>query len=410
MIHTLMVLSGLLVGPAVTSDPSLDSVDSITIHAERVYTSTGDVLKNAVIEVFNGKIQAIRPGRSAPKGALTAASVTAGMIDLNPRVNTGMTSVEQSNEVQPHMSLEHSFDPFDRRLDSIARSGVTTVLLSPLDRNVIGGHAIVRKTHQATESEMPALEARPVIRGAIGTEPSQSNHPAFGRPDDFYSRRPTTRMGVEWEWRKAFFDAAIASRVPAREFPGAADLRAVLAGEKLLMIQAWATQDIRTAVYLKEEMAREGFGDIQLVVASAAEAWREPALLVRTGTPVVLPPHPSSGRTSDSALFAWDTAKRLTDLGVVVCLSAHGSTSNASNLSRQAGSAMRGGLGLNEALASVTIHPARILGIDDRVGSVASGMDADLVLWSGTPFESTSRVVGVMVSGELVLDPRGTDE
>ena len=95
---------------------------------------------------------------------------------------------------------------------------------------------------------------------------------------------------------------------------------------------------------------------------------------------------------------------------MVVCLSAHGSTSNASNLSRQAGFAMRGGLGLNEALASVTIHPARILGIDDRVGSVASGMDADLVLWSGTPFESTSRVVGVMVSGELVLDPRGTDE
>ena len=380
--------------------------DSWTIHAERVYTSTGDILQNAVVRVSDGRIAALRPGRSAPKDAVRAVAVTAGMIDLSPRLHAGFASVEQSREIQPHLAVTPSVDLWDRRWEPLARSGVTTVLVSPMDRNVIGGQAVAVKTAGPEELATRLVESRGVVRGAIGTEPSSGNHPAFGRPTDFYARRPTTRMGVEWEWRKAYFDAVAALRLPEREFPGAADLRATLAGEKLLMIQAWATQDIRTAVYLKEEMAREGFGEIELVIDAAAEAWKEPDLLVRTGTTVVLPPHTAGGRTRDSAFLAWDSAKRLTDLGITVCLSAHGNTSPSGSLGRQAGHAMRGGLRLEQALEAVTLAPARLLGIDDRVGSVAEGLDADLVLWSGTPFEATSRVVGVLVDGELVLDPR----
>jgi imidazolonepropionase-like amidohydrolase len=54
----------------------------------------------------------------------------------------------------------------------------------------------------------------------------------------------------------------------------------------------------------------------------------------------------------------------------------------------------------------VTINPARMIGVDDRVGSIEVGKDADLVLWSGEPFQPTSRVIGVLLNGELVLDPR----
>ena len=68
----------------------------------------------------------------------------------------------------------------------------------------------------------------------------------------------------------------------------------------------------------------------------------------------------------------------------------------------QAGYAIRGGLSFEDALASVTITPARLAGVDSRVGSIAVGKDADLVLWSGKPFAATSRVVGVVLNGELV--------
>jgi imidazolonepropionase-like amidohydrolase len=71
---------------------------------------------------------------------------------------------------------------------------------------------------------------------------------------------------------------------------------------------------------------------------------------------------------------------------------------------------MRGGLPFDAALAAVTLTPARLLGVDDRVGSLDVGKDADLVLWSGEPFQPSARVVGVLLDGALVVDPRAKND
>jgi imidazolonepropionase-like amidohydrolase len=142
------------------------------------------------------------------------------------------------------------------------------------------------------------------------------------------------------------------------------------------------------------------------VIDAAAEAWKEPQLLVRSHASVVLPPFPEEGRTDDGAFMAWNTAALLVAQGVPVALSAHGDSSPAGRLAMQAGYAMQGGLEFEQALAAVTINPARMLGVEARVGSLEVGKDADLVLWNGEPFQATSRVIGVIVDGALVLDPR----
>ncbi len=381
--------------------------DSWTIHAERVYTGTGEVLKNALITVQDGEIQSIRPGRSATEDALQVKAVTAGMIDLSPRVKMDTRSVEQAREVEPELSVAPALDLFDPAWERLAESGVTTVLAAPLDRNVIGGMTVALRT--AGPTDLAARQwslPRPILRGSMGSAPSYGNHPAFGRPTDCFSRRPTTRMGVEWEWRKAFFDAVQATEDPSKEFAGAEELRRALAGEVQLMIQAWATQDIRTAIYLKEEMAREGFGNLDLILDAAAEAWREPEILLRSGAAIVLPPFSADGRTEDNAFMAWHRDVDLVNQGVRLCLSSHGAVPAAARLDRQAGLAMRAGLTFDQALAAVTTTPAELLGLTDEIGTVEVGKDADLCLWSGRPFEATSRVVGVLVRGELVRDPR----
>ena len=389
--------------PVVPVVPAAD----LRLHAERVYTGTGEILKNALIEVRDGKISSLRPGRSAPEGVLQVKAVTAGMIDLSARLHSNFNSVEQSTEVQPHLDVAGSVDLHDKRFARLARTGVTTVLVNPLDRNVIGGRGVALKTHGPMEVEARRLNGRPILRGAIGSEPSAANHAAFGRPTDFYSRRPTTRMGVEWEWRKAFFDAVAAKRLPEKDFPGAEDLREALAGKRTVMIQAWTTQDIRTAVYLDEEMQREGFGDLDLVIDAGAEAWKEPGILVRNSTIVVLPPHTAGGRVgSDGAFLAWNTASLLVGEGLTVCLSAHGAGPGSATLGHQAGFAMRGGLSFDQALAAVTSAPASVLGLSERLGTVHEGMDADLALWNGRPFAATSRVTGVLIDGVIVVDPR----
>ena len=151
---------------------------------------------------------------------------------------------------------------------------------------------------------------------------------------------------------------------------------------------------------------KEGFGNLDLVIDAAAEAWREPHFLTRTGTTIVLPPFSASGRASDGAFMAWTKSVALAGEGVRVCLSSHGAGPASARLDRQAGFAIRAGMTFDQALAAVTTNPAAVLGLTERVGTVEVGKDADLCLWSGKPFEATSRVVGVLVQGELASDPR----
>jgi imidazolonepropionase-like amidohydrolase len=399
-----LISSVLLVLTSMTTD--VPKGKDLVVHAEYLHLAPGELMRNALIQISDGKIGAVLPGRSAPDGVISVHSVMAGMVDASARIIPSNGAVEQSQEVIVNLSVTDALDLFNPAWDRLARSGVTTALIAPPDYNVIGGFTVAVKTSGAKRVDSRVISGTPILRGAIGDIPSQGNSPAFGRPRDFYARRPTTRMGVEWEWRKAFFDAAQVDRYPEMDFEGADVLRACLAGDVRIFIQAWTTADIRTAIYLDEEMQAEGYGDLDLVIDAGAEAWKEPAFLVRTGTPVVLPPFPATGRLGEQAFMPWDTGRKLIDLGVLVALSAHGETGLEGRLSTQAGYAMRGGLTFDEALACVTTNPASLLGVEERVGSVKPGMDADLVLWNGTPFSATSNIVGVVALGEVILAPR----
>jgi imidazolonepropionase-like amidohydrolase len=390
------------------------------IFAEHIYTASGRVIDQGMVSVNNGKISAVSVSReeAAPKDTLKVFAVTPGLIDASVHIDSGQSSVEQSREVSPDARVADTLDPYSIEWDRQVRSGVTTVLVTAPDYDVIGGLGVVLKTGGKDSIAARTVRSDAVLRGAMGSQPSEGNHPAFGRPTDFFSRRPTTRMGVEWEWRKAFYDTAASQRDPSRAFPGSDRLLAVLKGELTLSIQAWTTQDIRTAVFLKEEIERELDGHPRMFIDAAAEAWKEPQLLVRSKTAIVLPPFSTSGRTGEGAFMAWNVAELLHEQGVLIALSSHGAAGIEARLPMQAGYAMRGGLVPSEqeikngtpvleyALEAVTINPARLLGVENRVGSLEVGKDADLVLWNGPPFEPASRVIGVVLEGILKIDPR----
>ena len=379
-----------------------------TIYADEIHTSTGRTLANGMVFVNNGKISLVSTGReeSPERELLKVRAVTAGLVDASVRIDAELQSVEQSSEISPSVRVADSLDPFSIEWDRQVRSGVTTVLANPLDLDVVGGLGVVLKTAGPESIEARTVRADAVLRGAMGSQPSYGNHPAFGRPTDFFSRRPTTRMGVEWEWRKAFYDAAASRKDSERAYPGSDLVLRALDGDLTIAIQAWTTQDIRTAVFLKEEVERELGGHPRVLLDAAAEAWKEPDLLVRSKVGVVLPPFPSNGRTGEGSFMAWNVARMLHDRGVPIALSSHGSANPEDRLPLQAGYAMRGGLDFESALEAVTISPARMLGVEDRVGTVEVGKDADLVLWNGPPFEPGSRIVGVLVDGVLKVDPR----
>ena len=403
-IHALALALALVPAPSREDEPQR----RWTIYADEIHTSTGRTLANGMVFVNNGKISLVSTGReeSPERELLKVRAVTAGLVDASVRIDAELQSVEQSSEISPSVRVADSLDPFSIEWDRQVRSGVTTVLANPLDLDVVGGLGVVLKTAGPESIEARTVRADAVLRGAMGSQPSYGNHPAFGRPTDFFSRRPTTRMGVEWEWRKAFYDAAASRKDSERAYPGSDLVLRALDGDLTIAIQAWTTQDIRTAVFLKEEVERELGGHPRVLLDAAAEAWKEPDLLVRSKVGVVLPPFPSNGRTGEGSFMAWNVARMLHDRGVPIALSSHGSANPEDRLPLQAGYAMRGGLDFESALEAVTISPARMLGVEDRVGTVEVGKDADLVLWNGPPFEPGSRIVGVLVDGVLKVDPR----
>ncbi len=385
------------------------------VFPEHVFTATGDDFDGGMISVANGKIALVsraREGDDQGRDALRCFAVTPGFVDASVRITSGNASVEQEREIEPAMRVAASLDPFDVAWDRQVRSGVTTVLVNPPDRDVIGGLGVVLKTAGPESIAARTVRKDAVLRGSMGNQPSFGNHPAGPRgPTDLYERRPTTRMAVEWDWRKAFYDAAAASHDKSRAFPGSDQLIAALKGELTVSIQTWATQDIRTACFLKEEIEREsefknGLDKPHFFLDAAAEAWKDPQMLVRARMPVVLPPFSPNGRTGENAFLAMDTPEKLRQQGIPFALSSHGSAELEDRLPLQAGYAMQGGLPFEAALEAVTTIPARLLGVADRVGTLEVGKDADLVLWNGMPFEPSSRVIAVIVDGVLRYDAR----
>lgn len=374
------------------------------IRAERVHTAAGETLENGFVWVREGKVAIVATTNPAPAGVetLEVGAITPGLIDLAVGYNLGTAALEQSTETPAHLRVQDALDLYDPRWERELKSGVTTVMAVPPELAVIGGRSVVLKTGGAPELGARLLKADAMLCATIGSLPSAGNRPPFGQANDFYSRRPTTRMAVEWELRKAFHDAALALQHPDRATQITPVLQQVLKGELPLRVQAWTTQDIRTAIFLKQE-----FGLPRVVIDAAAEAWKDVPMVVGSGAAVVLPPLSFTGREGpENAFQAWNTASLLHERGVIVALSGHGAEDASQRLAAQAGLAMRGGLPFDAALAAVTIHPARLAGVAERVGSLEAGKDADLVLWSGTPFEASSRVVGVLLDGVLVLDPR----
>ena len=397
-------LSLLTLTLSVAADPLPGGADRLVVFAGRAYTAPGETVEDATITIEDGKIVSVRGG-TGPGGAdLVATCVTAGLIDMSFRYSTNQNTVEQSSEITASARIAPSLDLDARVWERALRQGITTVAVFPVDRNVVGGMGAVLKTGGEASLEARLVRADAFLRGAMGSSPSSGNRASGRRPANFYARRPTTRMGVEWEWRKAFYDAWQEEARGDAARPGRTELLRVLSGETPVFIQAWATQDIRTAVFLAEEMAAEGMGTMRLIIDAGAEAWREPALLVRSKAAVCLPPLPATGRTTENAFMSLDTAAKLHAVGVPVALSAHGRSGSGNTLAEQVVYARRGGLPFDAALAAVTTVPATLLGVSDRVGTIAAGRDADLVLWNGHPFEWTTRPVGVVLDGTALVE------
>ncbi len=381
-------------------------------HAEGSDDEDGCVCSGVAACALANTHENLGPGQICPVCGFPAAPGSPLARGLVSGVAGGWSETEASSEVVPHTRVIDSLSLRSRDFDRLVRSGVTTVFVTPDSAAVIGPQgAIVRTAGPVRDrliSDHGAVEA---TFGSDAYSVGMGNSPPFGRFVSIRTRRPNTRMGVAWVFRKAFYDAQRwkeglpvggADAPPPEALPV---LQQIREGKLGLRVQARTQPDILTAIRLCGE-----FG-VGFTLVEGTEAYECLAELKLRAIPVIFGPiydeaDPSprlySGETDKSRL---STLRDLIEAGVPTALTAQ-DLRDEDGLARQVMYAVRAGVPLEKAVQAVTQTPAKMLGIDDQVGTIEAGKRADLVVWTGKAFDATSRLVVVISGGQVVVDAR----
>ncbi|MCP1727786.1 imidazolonepropionase-like amidohydrolase [Natronospira proteinivora] len=373
----------------------------IAIHGETVFPVSGDPIEDGVVLVADGRIQAIGPASEVevPDGyeRHEAAVVTPGLIDARSVVGlAGMYNVpadqDQLDTTAPIQAGLRALDAYnvDEGLVEWLRSlGVTTLHTGPAPGALVSGQTMLVRTSGNTVQDAS-------IRDVAGVSMT------LGAGIARHFESPGTRSKGVAMIRQAFEDARAYGRQDPDERStdlGKQALLDALNGDLPVFIHANTATDIITALRLAEEF------DLELVLEGAADVYRVLDRVKAADVPVLL--HPTMTRAGgESRNAAFDTAARLQEAGIPFAIQGgyEAYVPKARSVLFEAAIAAANGLGRDNALAAITLGPARILDMDDERGSLETGKRADIVLFDGDPFEYASRVCKVFNGGELVSE------
>ena len=288
-----------------------------------------------------------------------------------------------------------AINPADLGFRDALSGGVTTAVIMPGSASPIGGQAAALKCAGQTVDEM-------IVRAPVGLKSALGENPK--RVHSSRDEAPFTRLGVAAIIRDAFTSAEQArrrSRAAPDHAAEASDLTLDVLGQVLdrqipLLQHAHRADDIATALRLADE-----FG-YRLVVNHGTEAHLIADLLAERGIPVVAGPLLGTRTKLELANRTLASPAILARAGVHLALTTDHNEVPIQFLVHQASLAIKEGLPARHALRAITVSPARILGIDDRVGDLRPGLDGDIAIWSGDPFDLFSRVEQVFISGRGV--------
>jgi imidazolonepropionase-like amidohydrolase len=358
--------------------------EEVVIKAAKVYTAAGPPLASGMVRVKDGKVAEVGAALTPPPGArvidLGTGTLIPGLVDAHDTIGVEGESSEITAEITPNFRVLDAVDWSARGFRAALAEGTTTVGLVPGTENVIAGLASVVKTAGEPARRVVRKDGALVI--TLAMDPSARNGARL-RPDSIYNRQPTNRMGVVWMLRQEF---AAARRSDAKD---SAVVREALEGKRPVVCVSRIDSDILSALRLRQEYP------VKLVLAGGQEAYKVKGELAAAGVPVLLGPLPTTaGAGPESSEVVWNQPGVLHEAGVPFALT-------GPHLLEQARFAVRYGLKPDAALAAVTTTPAQLLGVTDRVGTIAAGRDADLVALSGDPFDLASSVRWTMTDGVI---------
>lgn len=375
-----------------------------------IKTMDGEDIKNGQILMENGIIKAIGNNLLIPEDAEVIDAegllVTPGFIDAHCHIGLWEEGIgfegEDGNEavepITPHLRAIDGINPMDQGFQDAREGGVTSAVTGPGSANVIGGTFAAIKTYGKRIDDMIIKE--PVaMKIAFGENPK--------RVYDEQHKSPVTRMAVAALLRETLFEAKKymedieASKEDPDQKPDF-DMKLdamlpVLKREIPLKAHAHRTDDIFTALRIAKEF------NLDITLDHCTEGHLIVDELKAAGKPCLVGPTFGSRTKVELRNKSFETPKILTDAGIKVAIITDSNVIPIQHINMCAGMAVKAGLSEEEAWKAITIYPAEITGIDDRVGSLKVGKDADIAIFKGNPLlDIDYETVMTIIDGKVV--------
>jgi imidazolonepropionase-like amidohydrolase len=378
--------------------------ETVAIKAGEILTISGAPIKAGVILIRGGKIADLGAEVAIPPDACVIDAsrgvVMPGLVDACVAAPVRGDRNEQSSEITPALRISSGLDPQSKMLKRTLQNGRTTLCVMPGGENLVGGLGVVIKpVGPVTNIHEMILKEDAGLKIVMGSDSTSGNRiPRREPPANFYYRRPTTTMAVAWMLRKCFFDAQQCIASGRKADVEVNVIAAALRGEMPVRVNVRRAIDIRTALRIADEYR------LHLILDECTEGYKVADELAKKEVRVVLGPfyyHPDPGQWEEGREVNWNNAGILVQAGVKVALASNGQDESV-NLLTAAAFAVRHGMRRTEALKAITLVPAEIVRVADRVGSLEKGKDADLLILSGDPLAVTSRIQRVILNGKTV--------
>ncbi len=374
----------------------------------KIFTMEDEIYNAGDILIENGFIKDVGADLDIPDDAEiynAKNKVTLpGLIDGHTHLGIGEEDIgwagqdynENTDPITSNISSLDAINPLETGFKDAYKNGITTAMVAPGSSNVIGGKSVILKTYGKNVDKM-VMKKSAGIKAALGENPKSS----YGDNNKI----PKTRMAIAGLLRKALNDAQ--NYISQKENKAKKDehmnidlnmepLVEVLTKKLPLRIHAHRADDIITALRIAEEYK------INIIIEHCTEGHLVAEEIAEAGVPVMV--GPSFGGRSKVELKnkSFKTAGILAKAGVKVAIISDHSVTPTQFLPLYAALSIKAGMDREEALKAITINPAEIMGIDNRVGSIKKGKDADLVIFDGDPLKVMSRVDSVFINGEEI--------
>ncbi|GLI18737.1 amidohydrolase [Tepidanaerobacter syntrophicus] len=379
----------------------------IAIINGKIYNNIeGKFIENGTIIVDNGKIAEVGENLKAPQNAqvIDAAGeyVFPGFIDAHSHIGLyeevvgepGEDGNECTDPITPQLRAIDAINPADRAFDDAVKGGITAAFTGPGSANVIGGQSVVIKTYGKIVDNM-------IVRNPAGLKIAFGENPkrVYGEQ----KKMPSTRMASAALLREALISAQNYKTKREKSDPEKfveRDLKMealcdVLDKKIPLRAHAHRADDIMTAIRIAKEF------DVDIVIEHCTEGHLIADEFASFGIPAIVGPSLSSRSKIELENLTFETPGILSKKGIKVAIMTDHPVIPIQYLRICAAMAVREGMEEKDALAAITINPAEILGVSDRLGSIQKGKDADIVIWNGHPLEVKSKPSCVLVSGEI---------